>query len=101
MPIIETARRLSGWYRPERVPYPINCTGVRPGERLHEILLSPNEFFSASAGSLPGLRSVRTRRDPGCLADVPLMVDRLRRLIETQDRPALARACLSAAEALQ
>ena len=35
LPIIETAKRLAGWYRPEQVPYPITCTGIRPGERLH------------------------------------------------------------------
>src|SRR5207244_2437312 len=45
--LLETARRLSGWYRPERVPYPIVCTGIRPGERLHEVLLSANETFTA------------------------------------------------------
>jgi FlaA1/EpsC-like NDP-sugar epimerase len=99
MPIIETARRLSGWYRPERVPYPINCTGIRPGERLHEVLLSPNEAFSD--GPAAGLRSVRTTRDPARLADVPRMIDELRRLIESDDRAGVARACLSAAEALQ
>jgi FlaA1/EpsC-like NDP-sugar epimerase len=101
VPIIETARQLSGWYRPERVPspYPIKRTGIRPGERLHEVLLSPNESFSE--GPAPGLRSVRTTRDPLRLADVPDMVDTLRRLVDADDRPGLARACLSAAEALQ
>src|SRR5207237_776678 len=77
VPIIDTARRLAGWYRPERVPspYPITCTGIRPGERLHEVLLSPNESFSESEGTPAGLRSVRTSRDPARLADVPKMVD--------------------------
>jgi FlaA1/EpsC-like NDP-sugar epimerase len=101
VPIIETARRLAGWYRPERVsaPYPINHTGIRPGERLHEVLLSPNESFSEAR--LPGLRAVRTTRDPARLAALPDTVAELQRLIDAGDRPGLARACLSAAEALQ
>ena len=99
LPIIETARRLAGWYRPERVPYPISCTGIRPGERLHEILLSPNESFAS--GPAQGLRSVRTTRDLAELAKMPRIVSDLSRLVEKGDRGQLARQCLSAAEALQ
>jgi FlaA1/EpsC-like NDP-sugar epimerase len=106
VPIIDTARQLAGWYRPERVsaPYPINHTGIRPGERLHEVLLSPNEVFSDfSETERPpsGLRLVRTTRDPARLAEVATMVDELRRLIDVDDRARLTRACLRAAEALQ
>jgi FlaA1/EpsC-like NDP-sugar epimerase len=99
VPIVETARRLAGWYRPGRVPYPIICTGIRPGERLHEVLVSPNEAFAT--GPVPGLRRVRTARDPALLDQVPGVVEGLRRLVDTGDRAALARACLDAAEALQ
>jgi FlaA1/EpsC-like NDP-sugar epimerase len=99
VPLLETARRLSGWYRPERVPYPISCTGIRPGERLHEVLLSANETFTA--GPARGLRSVRTRRDAARLAEVPSVVDDLRRRVEAGDREGLATACLAAAAALQ
>ena len=99
VPIVETARRLAGWYRPERVPYPINRTGIRPGERLHEVLLSRNESFADGPG--PGLQAVRTARGNGALEDVPRMVDDLRRMVERGEREALARACLEAAEALQ
>jgi FlaA1/EpsC-like NDP-sugar epimerase len=99
VPILETARRLAGWYRPERVPYPIDCTGIRPGERLHEVLLSPNESFAD--GPAPGLRSVRTVRDRAELARVPDAIQELRRLVEAGEREQLARACLTAAEALQ
>jgi FlaA1/EpsC-like NDP-sugar epimerase len=101
--IIDTARRLAGWYRPERVltPYPINRTGIRPGERLHEVLLSPNECFAETEAAPPGLRAVRTTRDPARLADLPSILAELRRLIDADDRAGLARACLSAAEALQ
>jgi FlaA1/EpsC-like NDP-sugar epimerase len=99
VPLLETARRLSGWYRPEQVPYPMTCTGIRPGERLHEVLLSANESFGDGPGQ--GLRSVCTTRDPACLAELPRVIDDLRRHIEAGDREGLAAACLAAAEALQ
>jgi FlaA1/EpsC-like NDP-sugar epimerase len=100
VPVIETARRLAGWYRPERVPYPITCTGIRPGERLHEVLLSANEVF-AEAPVAPGVRGVRTRREVNAVADVGRVVEDLAKLVEAGDRAGLARACLAAAEALQ
>jgi FlaA1/EpsC-like NDP-sugar epimerase len=99
VPLLETARRLAGWYRPERVPYPIACTGIRPGERLNEVLLSSNESFVE--GPAPGLRSVRTTRDPARLSELPRIVDDLRRGVELGDRDGLKQLCLAAAEALQ
>jgi FlaA1/EpsC-like NDP-sugar epimerase len=99
VPILETARRLAGWYRPERVPYPIDCTGIRPGERLHEVLLSANESFAD--GPAPGLRTVRTSRNVAELEHLPRILRELRQLVDAGDREKLARACLAAAEALQ
>ena len=99
LPILETARRLAGWYRPDRVPYPIACTGMRPGERLHEILLSPNESYAHSPAH--GLRSVRTTRDPHELSKMPELVHDLVQLVDRADREHIARRCLRAAEALQ
>ena len=99
LPIIETARRLAGWYRPQRVPYPIACTGIRPGERLHEVLLSPNEAFVD--GPATGLRSVRSTRDPTELEDLPRVIAQLTQLVHMGDRHGLANACLAAADALQ
>jgi FlaA1/EpsC-like NDP-sugar epimerase len=99
VPLLETARRLAGWYRPEQVPYPIACVGIRPGERLHEVLLSSNESFVD--GPAHGLLEVRTRRDPARLAEVPRIVDELRRGVASGDRDGLARTCLAAAELLQ
>jgi FlaA1/EpsC-like NDP-sugar epimerase len=98
-PLMDTARRLAGWYRPQQVPYPISCTGIRPGERLHEILLSPNESFAN--GPAAGLRSVRTTRDAASLSQLPRILDDLARLVERDERDALTRMCLAAAEALQ
>jgi FlaA1/EpsC-like NDP-sugar epimerase len=100
VPIIDTARQLAGWYRPERVPYPIACTGIRPGERLHEILLSRNESL-AVPGPAPGLRSVRTSRDPAVLSDVPEVLEQLDHFVKHGDRAAITRTCLAAAEVLQ
>jgi FlaA1/EpsC-like NDP-sugar epimerase len=100
VPIIETARRLAGWYRPEQVPYPLSCTGIRPGERLDEVLLSPNESFAADRPAL-GLRPVRTRRPAAALSSVQATVDQLHELVALGDRQALARISLEAASALQ
>jgi FlaA1/EpsC-like NDP-sugar epimerase len=99
VPLLETARRLAGWYRPDRVPYPITCFGIRPGERLHEVLLSANESFVE--GPARGLCSVRTTRDAASLFDLPRVVDDLQRLVAAGDRERLAAACRAAAEALQ
>jgi FlaA1/EpsC-like NDP-sugar epimerase len=99
VPVVETARRLAGWYRPESVPYPIKRTGIRPGERLHEVLLSPNEHFAN--GPAAGLLTVDTRRDPATLEQVPDQVRQLQTLVERGDRDAVRQACLAAADALQ
>ncbi|HEV7662188.1 MAG TPA: hypothetical protein VGQ62_01540, partial [Chloroflexota bacterium] len=71
----------------------------RPGERLHEVLLSRNESFAA--GPAPGLRSVRTTRDPAAFDAVPGVIAELEELVVNGDRERLAQMCLAAAEALQ
>jgi len=100
VPVLETARRLAGWYRPERVPYPIECTGIRPGERLHEVLISGNESFAAEPAA-PGVRGVRTTRSASQVSRIRQVAEELARLVESGDRVALARTSLAAAEALQ
>jgi FlaA1/EpsC-like NDP-sugar epimerase len=99
VPLLETARRLASWYQPERVPYPIATTGMRPGERLHEVLLSANETFGPAGAA--GLRLVRTRRDQGRLEDVAGVVAELRALVEAADTHALRARALAAARDLQ
>lgn len=99
LPIIETARRLAGWYRPEHVPYPITCTGIRPGERLHEILLSPNESFVDGPAS--GLRSIRSTRPATALSNLDEVLENLTELVANAEREPLARMSLAAAQALQ
>jgi FlaA1/EpsC-like NDP-sugar epimerase len=100
VPVLETARRLAGWYRPDRVPYPIACTGIRPGERLHEVLLSANESFTDSPIA-SGVRGVSTRREASAVQLIGGIVDELAKLVNAGDRQALASACLEAAETLQ
>ncbi|MDQ3811032.1 MAG: polysaccharide biosynthesis protein [Chloroflexota bacterium] len=99
VPIVETARRLAGWYRPDRVPYPICSTGTRPGERLHEVLLSDNEWFQP--GPVNGLKTVCSRRGPAPVQALPAAVADLRMLVDAGERDELRRRSLALAEALQ
>jgi FlaA1/EpsC-like NDP-sugar epimerase len=97
--LLDTARRLAGWYRPEVDPYPIATSGMRPGERLHEVLLSDNESFAS--GPVAGLRMVQTRRPVACLDGLREAVDELRELVVTGERDELKQRCLALAERLQ
>jgi FlaA1/EpsC-like NDP-sugar epimerase len=99
VPLMETARRLAGWYRPESVPYPIANSGIRPGERLHEVLLSHNETFAE--GPAAGLRLVQTRRPVSCLDGLGDAVDALREMVARGQRDELKQRCLALAERLQ
>ena len=99
VPVIETARRLAGWYRPDRDPYPVDCVGIRPGERLHEVLLSTNERFAD--GPAPGLRCVQTTRPAAALEGLPAVMDTLATLTAAGERERLTAECVAAAEALQ
>ena len=91
VPLVETARRLAGWYRPEHVPYPIACTGIRPGERLHEVLLSPNESFGDGRRRRPAPRATRRPRETA-RAGLDATVDELSALVASGDRDALGAA---------
>lgn len=99
VPVIETARRLASWYRPEVDPYPITVTGIRPGERLHEVLVSDNERFVP--GPVSGLRSVMTDRPAACLDVVDDLVQELRGLVVRGAREELRQLALRAARSLQ
>ncbi|MBV9170363.1 MAG: polysaccharide biosynthesis protein [Chloroflexi bacterium] len=101
VPLLQTARRLAGWYRPDKDPYPIECVGIRPGERLHEVLLSDNESFDEVNEPAAGLRRVQTRRDAVVLSDLPDLISELEALVADGARQKVAARCLEAAEALQ
>ncbi len=99
VPLMYTARRLAGWYQPDRVPYPIANSGIRPGERLHEVLLLHNETFAEGPAS--GLRLVQTRRPASCLDGLLDAIDELRELVMAGQRAELKQRCLALAERLQ
>ncbi len=99
VPLLETAQRLVGWYRPDQQPYPIDWTGMAPGERLHEVLLSDNERLTEAP--VNGLRVVSTCRPPERLERLPDAIDELRQLVADGERDELKQRCLAVAEALQ
>lgn len=99
VPLMATAERLARWYAPEQAPYPIAVTGIRPGERLHEVLLSRNEW--SAPGPSAGLCDVRTRREPTTLGSVPSVVAELRQLAQAGDGHGIRERAVQAAEALQ
>jgi dTDP-glucose 4,6-dehydratase len=100
VPVLETARRLATWYQPQVQAYPITLTGIRPGERLHEVLLSRNETWTD--GPAAGLQAVQTRRDPARLAEAPIIAAELRRLVESDaDGARIREVAMQAADRLQ
>jgi FlaA1/EpsC-like NDP-sugar epimerase len=99
VPLLETARRLVGWYRPDRQPYPMTWTGMSAGERFHEVLLSDNEHLDE--GPVAGLRLVRSERPPERLAQAADAVADLRELVASGQPERLKQQCLALAEALQ
>lgn len=99
IPVLETARRLAARVRPDMQPYPISVIGARPGERLHEVLLSRNEE-RAETGST-GLFAVQTRRTPETLASVSGGVEELRRLVQEPDDAMLRATLMKLAQTLQ
>ena len=113
VPLLQTVQRLVGWYRPHEYPlrvpggplrehqqqYPITWTGMAPGERLHEVLLSDNEFLAD--GPVAGLSVVETRREPGRVRALPDAIAELRELVNAGQRERLKQRCLELAEALQ
>jgi len=72
---------------------------MRPGERLHEVLLSDNESFIETSAT--GLRGVATRRPPARLDGLDDSVDELRELVASGRRDDLKQRCLELAEWLQ
>jgi FlaA1/EpsC-like NDP-sugar epimerase len=98
VPIIETARTLASWYRPTAQPYPIHIMGSRPGERLHEVLLSGNEILGEEPAD--GLRVV-ARRSPAPTSQATAALGEIGDLVAQGQRDELKRRCLALAEALQ
>lgn len=99
IPVAETARSLARWYQPQSEPYPIRMMGSRPGERLHEILLSENEHFATGPAS--GVLAVARSSGPAALRDVPSIVEQLRADVDSGNVDGLRRLTMESARALQ
>lgn len=99
IPVLETARRLAAWHRPSEDPYPVHIVGVRPGERLDEVLLSRNETAGPSPAT--GVLAVSTRRPDTALDQVHDTVERLRRLVRLGNGRSVRQVAMASAGALQ
>jgi FlaA1/EpsC-like NDP-sugar epimerase len=99
VPIVTIARRVEALVAPGRSELPIRVTGLRPGERLREELLSEHEAFKP--GPCPGLLEVVNQRRVPNLETIGDFLEHLRVLADAADGPALKAAIMTAARALQ
>jgi FlaA1/EpsC-like NDP-sugar epimerase len=99
VPTVEVARRVEKLVAPGQQPPPVRITGLRPGERLREELLSGNETFRP--GPDPGLLEVVHCRRAANLDVIDGHLDMLRALAESADGAGLKAAAMVAARALQ
>ena len=99
VPILTIARRVEALVAPGRPELPIRVTGLRPGERLREELLSEHEAFRA--GPCAGLLEVVNQRRAANLDAVHDFLEQLRALAEAGDGEGLKTSAMYAARALQ
>jgi dTDP-glucose 4,6-dehydratase len=99
VPIVEMARGVERLVAPGQTELPIRITGLRPGERLREELVSGNESFHP--GPAPGLLDVANCRRAANLDAIDGHLDVLRALADAEDGPGLMAAAMDAARALQ
>jgi FlaA1/EpsC-like NDP-sugar epimerase len=97
--VLDMAQRLAHQLGVARQPYPVVFTGLRPGERLREELLSPRECFTP--GSLPGLLRVLNRSRAQNLERVLDLIEDLRALWASRDTVGLRSSAMAAAFSLQ
>jgi FlaA1/EpsC-like NDP-sugar epimerase len=99
VPIVTIARRVESLVAPGRAELPLRVTGLRPGERLREDLLSEHESFTS--GPCSGLLEVVNQRRRPNLDGVADFLAHLRALAEAGDGDVLKAAVMTAARALQ
>jgi FlaA1/EpsC-like NDP-sugar epimerase len=99
VPTVEVARRLRALLEPGAGEPAFRFTGPRPGERLHEELLSANESFVP--GPSPGLLEVAHASRAEQLAAVPELLADLTALVEQAEPARFKRAVMEAARDLQ
>jgi FlaA1/EpsC-like NDP-sugar epimerase len=99
VPIVTIARRVEHLVAPGRPELPLRVTGLRPGERLREELLSEHEAFRR--GPCTGLLEVVNQRRAPNLDGIGEFLEHLKQLAELGDGPGLKAAVMTAARALQ
>jgi FlaA1/EpsC-like NDP-sugar epimerase len=99
IPTVAIARRVESLLAPGMPERPISFTGLRPGERLREELLTNHEWFDQ--GPRPGILEVRNDRRDAHVAAIAGHLDGLRALAARGDGTALKAAAMEAARALQ
>ena len=99
IPIVAIVRRVEALLAPDAHQRPMRFTGLRPGERLREELLSDHESFEP--GPCSGLLVVRNRRQDQHLARLPALLESLTSLAAAADGERLKTAAMEAARALQ
>jgi FlaA1/EpsC-like NDP-sugar epimerase len=99
VPILTIARRVEALVAPGRPELPIRVTGLRPGERMREELLSEHEEFKA--GPCAGLLEVVNERREANLEAIHDFLEHLRALAEAGDGEGLKASAMNAARALQ
>src|SRR4051812_13902243 len=99
VPIVTIARRVESLVAPGQPELPLRVTGLRPGERMREDLLSEHEAFRP--GPCAGLLEVVNQRRASNLEVIGDFLEHLRQLAEAGDGSALKSAVMTAARALQ
>jgi FlaA1/EpsC-like NDP-sugar epimerase len=97
--IVTIARRVERLVAPGKPELPLRVTGLRPGERLREELLSEHESFRP--GPCAGLLDVANQRRSLNLDGIGDFLAHLRQLAESGDGDELKAAIMTAARALQ
>jgi FlaA1/EpsC-like NDP-sugar epimerase len=98
--LAEMAAHLARLLAPDRPDYPIRFIGMRPGERMHEILLSHTE--TAEQSEYPGILRVRSSRPPlPGYSSLSGAVDELLEVAFSGDDGAIRARALEMANALQ
>ncbi len=96
---VEVARRLKAVLAPATGEPAYRFTGARPGERLHEVLLSANESFSP--GPCPGILEISHASRAEQLTALPELLADLTALVDRADPTQFKSAVMEAAQALQ